>query len=63
MIQNGSEESWIMGRDPSVTETASTPGMDSIFWSNWRRRARVSADVVFGADGIETLNVIAWLGL
>ena len=27
-IQNGSDESWIIGRDPRVTETALTPGIE-----------------------------------
>src|ERR1700686_5329092 len=62
-IQKGNDESWIMGREPSVTETASTPGMESILSSNWRRRARVSAEVVDGEDGIETTKVMARLGL
>src|SRR5580658_11244286 len=52
-----------MGRDPSVTETACTPGMELITLSNWRRRARVSAEVVAEEAGIDKLNVIAWLGL
>src|SRR5271167_3649103 len=62
-IQNGMDESWIMGREPSVTETASTPGMVRILSSNWRRRARVSAEVVAEEDGIDKLKVMAWLGL
>src|SRR5579864_4085858 len=62
-IQKRNDESWIMGREPSVTETACTPEMESILSSNWRRRARVSAEVVDGADGIETTKVMAWLGL
>src|SRR6185503_20871318 len=62
-IQNGNDESWIIGREPSVTETACTPGMERILSSNWRRRARVSAEVVVGDEGIETVNVMAWLGL
>ena len=52
-----------MGREPSVMETASTPGMERILSSNWRSRARVSAGVVAEEEGIDTLNVMAWLGL
>src|ERR1700761_4408929 len=63
VIQKGRDESWIMGREPSVTDTASTLGMESILSSNWRRRARVSAEVVEGDDGIDTTKVTAWLGL
>src|SRR5271156_619792 len=62
-IQKGNDESWIMGREPSVTETACTPGMALILSSNRRRRARVSADMVADDDGIDKLNVTAWLGL
>ena len=62
-IQKGKEESWIMGREPSVTDTACTPGMVRILSSNWRRRARVSAELVVGAAGSDKLKVIAWLGL
>src|SRR5258708_3196538 len=62
-IQNGNDESWIIGREPSVTETACTPGMERILSSNWRKRARVSAEVVVEEDGIDKVNVMAWLGL
>src|SRR5437870_65046 len=37
--------------------------MERILSSNWRSRARVSAEVVAGDDGIDRLNAIAWLGL
>src|SRR5580704_2864601 len=62
-IQNGNEELWIIGREPSVTETAWTPGMLRILSSKWRRRARVSAELVEGEAGRDRLKVIAWLGL
>src|SRR5271170_1056144 len=62
-IQKGKDESWIIGREPSVTETACTPGRDLILSSNRRRRARVSAEVVAEEDGIDKLKVMAWLGL
>src|SRR5258708_37809574 len=61
--QKGKDESWIIGREPSVTETAWTPGMERILSSNWRKRARVSADVVVEDDGIDKVKVMAWLGL
>src|SRR5487761_1653101 len=62
-IQKASEELCSIGREPSVAETASTPGMDSILSSNARRRARVSAELVVGDAGSDKLKVIAWLGL
>src|SRR5215471_4775601 len=62
-IQKGNDESWIMGREPRVTETACTPGMERILSSNWRSRARVSSEVVADEDGIDKLKVMAWLGL
>src|SRR5260370_34164552 len=62
-IQKGREELWIIGREPSVTETAWTPGISCILSSKWRRRARVSAELVVGAAGRDKLKEIAWLGL
>src|SRR5271155_3866350 len=62
-IQKGNDESWIIGREPSVTETACTPGTEFILSWNWRRRARVSLEVVAEEDGIDKLKVMAWLGL
>src|SRR5260370_41268147 len=62
-MQKGDDESWLIGREPSVTETACTPGMERILSSNWRRRARVSVEAVAADDGIDKLKVMAWLGL
>src|ERR1700722_20472145 len=62
-IQKTSEELWIIGREPSVTETAFTPGTLLILSSNRRRRARVSAEVVLGSAGSDKKKVIAWFGL
>src|SRR5260370_30919180 len=62
-IQKGREELWIIGREPSVMETAWTPGISCILSSKWRRRARVSAELVVGAAGRDKLKVIAWLAL
>src|SRR5260221_14343416 len=61
-IQKGNEESWIMGREPSVTETACTPGIERILSSNWRRRARVSSGVVVEEDGGDKLKGMGWVG-
>src|ERR1700693_468817 len=62
-IQKGKEELCFMGREPSVTETASTPGILRICSSNSRRRARVRAELVVGEGGSDKSKVMAWLGL
>src|SRR5260370_41821605 len=62
-IQKGREELWIIGREPSVTETAWTPGISCILSSKGRGRARVSAELVVGAARRDQLKVIAWPGL
>ena len=61
--RRANSESWIMGREPSVTETASTPGMARMSASKRRRRARVSAGVVLELEGKDSEKVMACSGL
>ncbi len=52
-----------MGREPRVTETASTPGMLLMAASKRRRRARVSASDVFALVGRDMEKVMALSGM
>src|SRR6185437_11566675 len=63
LIQKGRLESWIIGREPRVIDTASTPGTERIASSKRRRRARVSAEVVLGVEGMASVKVMAWPGV
>src|SRR5579862_9520360 len=62
-IQKGREELCFIGREPSVTETASTLGIALILSSNSRNCARVTAELAMGEGGSDKLKVMAWLGL